>query len=120
MLVFGGKLGLIGFVLGLFFPRLNNLLFSYCSVSTEVMFIWASGKLGLFCIIKSAGAPKLIKRVRGLVENVKIKVQNAKLWNPDVVGMGVLIVASADMVSSPNLVFTIHYFQGDLKDALYS
>ena len=26
--------------------------------------------------------------------NAKIKVQNAKLWNPDAVGMGVLVVAS--------------------------
>jgi len=27
------------------------------------------------------------------VVNAKIKMQNTKLWNPDVVGMGVLVVA---------------------------
>src|SRR4030042_3482032 len=30
----------------------------------------------------------------GRVGNAKIKVQNAKLWNPDAVGMGVLVVGS--------------------------
>jgi hypothetical protein len=31
---------------------------------------------------------------RRLIENAKIKVQGAKLRNPDLVGMGVLVVAS--------------------------
>ena len=30
----------------------------------------------------------LFKLTDGQFENAKIKVQNAKLWNPDVVGMG--------------------------------
>jgi hypothetical protein len=33
-----------------------------------------------------------------LIENAKIKVQNAKLWNPDSVGMGVLVVALFSML----------------------
>jgi len=34
----------------------------------------------------------LLKLTDGQFENAKIKVKNAKLWNPDYVGMAILIV----------------------------
>ena len=45
------KLGLIGFVLGLFLHSLQSGIFSYTTVIKDVMFIRVSSKLGLFCII---------------------------------------------------------------------
>jgi len=40
----------------------------------------------------STGVCYILKLTVGQFENAKIKVKNAKLWNPDVVGMTTLIM----------------------------
>jgi hypothetical protein len=45
--------------------------------------------------------------------NAKIKVQNAKLWNPDVVGLGVLVVASFS-ISRILYLLDVYYIRWDV------
>ena len=48
---------------------------------------------------------QLLKLTDGQSENAKIKGQNAKLWNPDGVGMGVLIVVLVGIIRGQIMVY---------------
>jgi hypothetical protein len=48
---------------------------------------------------------ELLKLTGGQSENAKIKGRNAKLWNPDGVGMGVLIVVLVGIIRGQIMVY---------------
>ncbi len=54
----------------------------------------------------------MLKLTVGQFENVKIKVQNAKLWNPDGVGMAVLIIVLFSIILYRILRYTASYNVG--------
>jgi len=53
----------------------------------------------------------LLKLTDGQFENVKIKVQNAKLWNPDRVGMAVLIIVLFSIILYHIMVYIGSWLQ---------
>jgi len=59
---------------------------------------------------EAAKAKYILKLTDRQFENAKIKVKNAKLWNPDVVGMTVLIMVLC-FITAYHITVSVDFWQ---------